>query len=168
MISTRPKESLSSDKSKVAIEACQYSSLFSIDTKLSVRLETRVSFIGGIHCSSEDADPEKFLHPYRLAPTSKERSLLMTVRLRLAVHGKRNNRIFHLVAIDNRKRRDAKPIEKLGVYNPRRQENQEKTVEWNVQRIKDWLAMGAQPTQTFVRLMQKVGVSLILGFGARR
>ncbi|KZS96172.1 ribosomal protein S16 [Sistotremastrum niveocremeum HHB9708] len=80
----------------------------------------------------------------------------MTVRLRLAVHGKRNNRIFHLVAVDNRKRRDAKPIEKLGVYNPRVQENHEKVIEWNVRRIKDWLEMGAQPSQTFVRLMQKV------------
>lgn len=36
----------------------------------------------------------------------------------MAVHGRRHNRIFHLVAIDHRKRRDAKPIELLGIYEP--------------------------------------------------
>lgn len=42
----------------------------------------------------------------------------MVVRLRLARHGTRNNPFYHIVAIQNTKARDARPIEKLGEYDP--------------------------------------------------
>jgi small subunit ribosomal protein S16 len=42
----------------------------------------------------------------------------MAIRLRLAMHGLRHRKVFHLVAIDNRQRRDANPAELLGVYDP--------------------------------------------------
>lgn len=42
----------------------------------------------------------------------------MVVRLRLARHGTRNNPFYHLVAINDSKPRDARPIEKLGEYDP--------------------------------------------------
>jgi small subunit ribosomal protein S16 len=81
----------------------------------------------------------------------------MTVRLRLAVHGVRNNRIFHLVAIDQRKRRNAKPIELLGVYRPRVEpKSPQKSVEWSVDRIKYWLGVGAQPSDSVVKLLTTV------------
>ena len=81
----------------------------------------------------------------------------MTVRLRLAVHGIRNNRIFHLVAIDQRKRRNAKPIELLGIYRQRVEpKSPHKTVEWSVDRIKYWLGVGAQPSDSVVKLLTKV------------
>lgn len=82
----------------------------------------------------------------------------MTVRLRMSIHGKRNNRIFHLVAIDLRKRRDAQPIETLGIYRPALKHGEtEKRVEWSVERIKYWLKVGAQPSKTFERLLNLVG-----------
>jgi small subunit ribosomal protein S16 len=81
----------------------------------------------------------------------------MTVRLRMSIHGRRNNRIFHLVAIDLRKRRDAKPIETLGTYRPALKPGEtQKQVEWSVERIKYWLEMGAQPSKTFERLINLV------------
>ncbi|TFY69385.1 hypothetical protein EVG20_g3180 [Dentipellis fragilis] len=84
----------------------------------------------------------------------------MPVRLRLALHGRRNNRIFHLVAIDLRKRRDAKPIETLGIYDPRLRLGQaQKTMEWSVDRIKYWLeAGGALPSKTVVKLLERGGI----------
>lgn len=42
----------------------------------------------------------------------------MVVRLRLARHGTRNNPFYHVVAIAEHKPRDARPIEKLGEYDP--------------------------------------------------
>lgn len=42
----------------------------------------------------------------------------MVVRLRLARHGTRNNPFYHIVAIQNSKARNARPIEKLGEYDP--------------------------------------------------
>ena len=81
----------------------------------------------------------------------------MTVRLRLAIHGVRHNRIFHLVAIDQRKRRNAKPIELLGVYRQRVEPNSpHKSVEWSVDRIKYWLGVGAQPSDSVVKLLTTV------------
>ncbi|KAF8527971.1 ribosomal protein S16 [Hysterangium stoloniferum] len=84
----------------------------------------------------------------------------MTVRLRMAIHGKRNNRIFHLVAIDLRKRRDAKPIETLGIYRPTLKHGEtQKQVEWSVERIQYWLGLGAQPSKTFERLINLGGIN---------
>ncbi len=81
----------------------------------------------------------------------------MAVRLRFALHGPRHNRIFHLVAINRGIRRNAKPIETLGVYDPRLKAGDEyKTVEWSVDRIKYWLRHGAEPSETVVRLLTLV------------
>jgi len=84
----------------------------------------------------------------------------MPVRLRLSLHGNRNNRIFHLVAIDLRKRRDAKPIELLGVYDPRLRLGQEhKTVQWSTERITYWLEKGgALPSKPVVKLLEWGGI----------
>jgi small subunit ribosomal protein S16 len=82
----------------------------------------------------------------------------MPVRLRLSLHGNRNNRIFHLVAVDARKRRDAKPIELLGVYDPRLRLGQEhKTMRWSAERIMYWLEKGgALPSKPVVKLLEWV------------
>ncbi|KAI0283366.1 ribosomal protein S16 domain-containing protein [Russula aff. rugulosa BPL654] len=84
----------------------------------------------------------------------------MPVRLRLSLHGNRNNRIFHLVAIDARKRRDAKPIELLGVYDPRLRLGQEhKTMRWSAERIMYWLEKGgALPSKPVVKLLEWGGI----------
>ncbi|KAF8507012.1 ribosomal protein S16 [Russula emetica] len=84
----------------------------------------------------------------------------MPVRLRLSLHGNRNNRIFHLVAVDARKRRDAKPIELLGIYDPRLRLGQEhKTMHWSVGRIMYWLEKGgALPSKPVVKLLEWGGI----------
>jgi small subunit ribosomal protein S16 len=81
----------------------------------------------------------------------------MPIRLRLAMHGVRHNKFFHLVAIDSRKRRDAQPTELLGVYRPRTSPAYpDKSVQWSVDRIKHWLSNGAQPSRSVVRLLTLV------------
>jgi len=82
----------------------------------------------------------------------------MPMRLRLAIHGKRNDRIFHLVAVNQRSRRNAKPTELLGVYDPRVRPggSEHKTVEWSVGRIRYWLSVGAIPTKSVVKLLEMV------------
>ena len=79
----------------------------------------------------------------------------------MAVHGVRNNRIFHLVAVNQRQRRNVKPIELLGVYNPRLKPGEStKTIEWSVQRIQYWLGVGATPTTTVAKLLEMVRTSV--------
>ncbi|EJU04000.1 ribosomal protein S16 [Dacryopinax primogenitus] len=83
----------------------------------------------------------------------------MPVRLRLAMHGTRNSRIFHIVAAHASKARNAKPIETLGMYDPRSNPlTKEKTVEWSVERIRYWLGVGAQPSDTVLALLERGGI----------
>jgi len=82
----------------------------------------------------------------------------MVVRLRFALHGRRHRQVFHLVAINSLKARDAKPIETLGIYDPAMTFAKHKTVEWSVDRIRYWLGVGALPSKTVVRLLEMGGV----------
>ncbi|KAH7883496.1 ribosomal protein S16 domain-containing protein [Phlebopus sp. FC_14] len=83
----------------------------------------------------------------------------MPVRIRMAMHGRRGNRIFHLVAIDQKKARNAKPLELLGIYDPAPKPGEShKTVKWSVERIKYWLGVGAMPSKSAVRLLEWGGV----------
>lgn len=84
----------------------------------------------------------------------------MAVRLRLAMHGTRHNRIFHMVAIDREARRNAKPIETLAVFDPRVKLGEpQKTVQWSVERIRYWLGNGAEPTSSVVKLLTMVSIA---------
>ncbi|KAF7347914.1 Ribosomal protein [Mycena venus] len=79
----------------------------------------------------------------------------MPMRLRLALHGRAHKRIFHLVAVNQRSRRNAKPAEILGIYNPHvGPDDTHKTVEWSVDRIRYWLHVGAVPTKSVVKLLE--------------
>ncbi|ORY22629.1 ribosomal protein S16 domain-containing protein [Naematelia encephala] len=104
--------------------------------------------------------------------------MVSEIRLRLARHGLRNSSVYHLVAISNKKARNAAPIEKLGEFNPRPRVQslselppaaqvfgreswvvpKEKRIEWNVDRIKYWISVGATPTKSVVRLLERGGI----------
>jgi len=90
------------------------------------------------------------------SPTSlTQHKFIMVVRIRLAMHGPRNNKFFHIVAMNAKRARDAKPIETLGIYKPSADlpdGHKTKTVEWSVQRIKYWLGVGALPSKSAVKL----------------
>lgn len=75
------------------------------------------------------------------------------VKLRLKRLGKKREVHFRLVAIDSRSRREGRPIEELGYYNPRTKETR-LNVPAIVKRLKD----GAQPSETVRSLLQKAQV----------
>jgi len=86
---------------------------------------------------------------------------IMPIRLRLAMHGTRHQKIFHLVAINHTLRRDAKPAELLGIYNPLdRDIDNTRLVRWSVTRIHHWLSMGARPSKSVVKLLELVSTRL--------
>lgn len=79
----------------------------------------------------------------------------MAIRLRLAMHGRRHRRVFHLVAIDSQLRRDAKPAELLGVYNPHvKDEDDARVIRWSVDRIRYWLNVGATPSKSALKMLE--------------
>ncbi|CDU24767.1 related to 30S ribosomal protein [Sporisorium scitamineum] len=119
----------------------------------------------------------------------------MVVRLRLSRKGTRNNPFYHVVAINDSKPRDARPIEKLGEFDPiprappsgrlptpfigktpqapgygglmtsgipsqpaEGKEVKQKRLEWNEERVKHWLKLGAQPSKPVARLLDRAGL----------
>ena len=79
----------------------------------------------------------------------------MSVKIRLARHGKKGYAFYHIVAADSRAPRDGKFIEKLGTYNPN---TNPATIELNADRALDWLQKGAQPTDTCRAILSYKGV----------
>jgi small subunit ribosomal protein S16 len=86
----------------------------------------------------------------------------MSIRLRFALRGTRHRRVFHLVAIHKGQRRDAKPTETLGIYDPHMTNGQtHKTIEWSVDRIRYWLHVGAVPSKSVSKLLEMAGHCLL-------
>ncbi|MBC6424608.1 MAG: 30S ribosomal protein S16 [Hormoscilla sp. SP5CHS1] len=75
------------------------------------------------------------------------------IKLRLKRYGKKREASYRIVAIDSRARRDGRPLEELGFYNPRIDETR-LNVPGLVKRVKQ----GAQPTDTVRRILEKAHV----------
>ena len=69
------------------------------------------------------------------------------VKLRLQRHGRTHRPFYRLVAVDARFKRNGKFIERLGWFNPTPGEG-EKNIDLDGDRIKHWLSVGAQPSDT--------------------
>ncbi|KAI0734617.1 ribosomal protein S16 [Fomitopsis betulina] len=83
----------------------------------------------------------------------------MVVRLRLSLHGQRNHKTYRLDAVPSRLRRNAKPIEVLGMWDPRTPLGETtKEVRWSVDRIKYWLGVGAQPSKRVQKMLDIAGI----------
>ena len=65
---------------------------------------------------------------------------------------------YRVVVVDSRKKRSSDYIESLGYYDPR--ETQETPLKLDAERASYWLEQGAQPTETAVRLLEKIGVDV--------
>jgi small subunit ribosomal protein S16 len=79
----------------------------------------------------------------------------MAVRIRLTRVGAHKQPAYRVVVADARSARDGRAIETLGHYNPRSE-----PVEFAVDeaKAKAWLAKGAQPSDTVVRLFRQAGI----------
>ena len=79
----------------------------------------------------------------------------MAVRIRLTRVGAKKQPSYRVVVADARSARDSRAIETLGHYNPRTE-----PIEFNVDadKAKAWLAKGAQPSDTVVRLFKQAGI----------
>jgi small subunit ribosomal protein S16 len=72
------------------------------------------------------------------------------IRLRLKRYGKKREVSYRIVAAHSTTRRDGRPIEELGYYNPRTDE-----VHLEVDAIVRRLQQGAEPTETVRRILEK-------------
>jgi small subunit ribosomal protein S16 len=79
----------------------------------------------------------------------------MAVRIRLTRVGATKQPSYRVVVADSRSARDSRAIETIGHYNPRTE-----PVEVNIDadKAKSWLAKGAQPSDTVLRLFRNAGI----------
>lgn len=75
------------------------------------------------------------------------------IKLRLKRYGKKFEASYRIVAAQSTSRRDGRPLEELGFYNPRSDE-----VKLNVPAIVKRLKEGAQPTETVRHILEKANV----------
>jgi small subunit ribosomal protein S16 len=82
----------------------------------------------------------------------------MAMKIRLARGGSNKRPFYSIVAADSRMPRDGRFIEKLGTYNPLLPKTSEDRVKIDLDRVKDWLSKGAQPTDRIARILEAAGV----------
>jgi small subunit ribosomal protein S16 len=79
----------------------------------------------------------------------------VATKIRLARVGSKKNPIYRVVVADSRSPRDGRFIEIVGRYNP---QTDPSTIELEEDKVRDWLAKGAQPTDSVRRLLKIKGV----------
>jgi small subunit ribosomal protein S16 len=79
----------------------------------------------------------------------------MSVRLRLTRVGGKKDPMWRVVVADQRSPRDGRVIEAVGRYNA---QTNPSTIVLDEERVRAWLARGAQPTRTVRKLLRTQGI----------
>jgi len=80
----------------------------------------------------------------------------VAVRIRMKKFGRRHRPFYRVCAVDSRRPRDGRVLEELGTYDPMVPDTDARAV-LNVERIKYWLGVGAQPSEKVGVLIKKHG-----------
>ena len=75
------------------------------------------------------------------------------IKLRLKRFGKKKEASFRIVACNSTSRRDGRPLQELGFYNPRTKETRLST-----EALRTRLSQGAQPSDVVRTLLEKGGL----------
>jgi len=75
------------------------------------------------------------------------------LKLRLKRVGRKRYPTYRLVVMQNITKRDGKPIEEVGYYNPITKQKK-----FEVEKIQKWLKYGAKPTETVFHLLKKAEI----------
>ncbi|MEM6637074.1 MAG: 30S ribosomal protein S16 [Pseudomonadota bacterium] len=82
----------------------------------------------------------------------------MAMKIRMARGGSKKRPFYRIVAADSRMPRDGRFIEKLGTYNPLLPKDSEDRIKMDLDRVKHWMDLGAQPTDRVSRFLEAAGV----------
>jgi small subunit ribosomal protein S16 len=75
------------------------------------------------------------------------------LKLRLKRIGRKRSPSYRLVIMENTTRRDGRPIEEVGYYDPI-----SKKSKFDKEKIKKWLINGVKPTTTVLNLLKKAEI----------
>lgn len=82
----------------------------------------------------------------------------MALKIRLARGGAKKRPFYRIVVADSRSPRDGRFIEKIGTYNPMLARENTSRVQLDLEKAKDWLSKGAQPTDRVLRFLDAAGL----------
>ncbi|KAH8958724.1 hypothetical protein BDL97_06G041100 [Sphagnum fallax] len=80
------------------------------------------------------------------------------VRIRLVRFGRKKLPFYRIFVAHSRARRDGRHIELIGFYNPIAGIDGKKQIGIKADRVKYWLSVGAQPTDTVRGILYKAGI----------
>lgn len=75
----------------------------------------------------------------------------MSVKIRLARYGKRNDPFYRVVVACKDKPRDGRFLEVVGTYDPN---NKKEKIKVDKERVNYWTSKGATPTETVANLLK--------------
>ena len=78
----------------------------------------------------------------------------MAVKIRLRRMGAKKAPFYRIVVADSRYPRDGRFIEELGYYDPTKEPT---VIKVDEEKVKSWIAKGAQPTDTVKAILKKNG-----------
>ncbi len=79
----------------------------------------------------------------------------MAVKIRLKRLGQKKAPFYRIVVADSRTPRDGKTIAEIGTYDPTKNPS---AINVDVEAAKQWIANGAQPTDTVKGILKKAGL----------
>jgi small subunit ribosomal protein S16 len=82
----------------------------------------------------------------------------MSVKIRMSRGGTKKKAYYRIIATHSRDPRDGRFIERLGTYVPMLKDGDPKRIVLNLERIKHWLSVGAQPSDRVARFLDKEGL----------
>ncbi len=82
----------------------------------------------------------------------------MPLKIRLARGGSKKRPHYSIVVAEATAPRDGRFIEKLGTFDPMKAKDAADRVVLNLDKAKDWLTKGAQPTDRVLRFLDAAGV----------
>ena len=83
----------------------------------------------------------------------------MALAIRLTRGGAKKRPYYRIVVADSRSPRDGRFIERLGYFNPLLPKDKEDRLKLDLDKVKDWMKKGAQPSDRVMRMLDKAGVA---------
>jgi len=83
----------------------------------------------------------------------------MSLKIRLSRGGAKKRPFYRIVIADARSPRDGRFVERIGTFDPMKAKNDASRLTLDVEKAKDWLSKGAQPTDRVARLLDILGVA---------
>ena len=82
----------------------------------------------------------------------------MPVVIRMARAGTKKRPFYHIVVADSRSPRDGRFIERLGFFNPLLPKDNKERLKFDLDKAKDWIKKGAQPSDRIMRFLDEAGI----------